>query len=496
MKVSHYPHDDPTGQGAQYNMSPPMTNPNYRPDGPQYAQGHPEQPHLQHSPTDQHQYGYGSNPHIQPHRASQSSQGQGGQADMLGRVPTRGPNPLMPLDSPSNPNGPEGAPILPAVQQQAEHQPPSYSMIELGRRYTLEVMQQPKRARMCGFGDKDRRPITPPPCIRVVITDVATGNEIDTNDIDHGSFVLTVDLWSADGKHEVNLVKHSSQSPAISSTIAASYAQTQAGEQPAYSNQMPTPTGPASIVRDPQYPYHLNQGQYNPYPGQPQVNAYGHPQQQFQQGPPQGQYGQPQQGQYGQGQERQNYHAGTAPEPPNHHIYYHTGDGVHAVASNAPRPADLMYDPSVAPRTPAPQGHQGPGPHGMLTRNLIGSLAASASKLADPHDKIGIWFVLQDMSIRTEGSFRLRFSFTNVGGPSKTPNGNPANQMSVLNTGKAPVLALCYSDVFTVYSAKKFPGVVESTPLSKCFATQGVKIPIRKDGGGKAGQGREDYDED
>lgn len=90
----------------------------------------------------------------------------------------------------------------------------------------------------------------------------------------------------------------------------------------------------------------------------------------------------------------------------------------------------------------------------------------------------------------------LRFSFTNVGGPSKTPNGNPANQMSVLNTGKAPVLALCYSDVFTVYSAKKFPGVVESTPLSKCFATQGVKIPIRKDGGGKAGQGREDYDED
>lgn len=27
---------------------------------------------------------------------------------------------------------------------------------------------------------QDRRPITPPPCIRVVITDVATGVEIDT----------------------------------------------------------------------------------------------------------------------------------------------------------------------------------------------------------------------------------------------------------------------------------------------------------------------------
>ena len=56
-----------------------------------------------------------------------------------------------------------------------------------------------------------------------------------------------------------------------------------------------------------------------------------------------------------------------------------------------------------------------------------------------------------------------------------------------LNTGFAPVLASVFSDVFTVWSAKKFPGVKESTALSKCFATQGVKIPIRKDGGGKGG---------
>jgi len=51
------------------------------------------------------------------------------------------------------------------------------------------------------------------------------------------------------------------------------------------------------------------------------------------------------------------------------------------------------------------------------------------------------------------------------------------------------VLATAFSDVFTVWSAKKFPGVKESTALSKCFAAQGVKIPIRKDGGGKGGGG-------
>lgn len=50
-----------------------------------------------------------------------------------------------------------------------------------------------------------------------------------------------------------------------------------------------------------------------------------------------------------------------------------------------------------------------------------------------------------------------------------------------LNKGKAPVLAYVFSEKFQVYSAKKFPGVIESTPLSKCFAQQGIKIPIRKD---------------
>jgi hypothetical protein len=64
-----------------------------------------------------------------------------------------------------------------------------------------------------------------------------------------------------------------------------------------------------------------------------------------------------------------------------------------------------------------------------------------------------------------------------------------------LNTGSAPVLASNFSEDFQVYSAKKFPGVIESTNLSKCFATQGIKIPIRKDGP-KALSNREEYDQD
>lgn len=53
-----------------------------------------------------------------------------------------------------------------------------------------------------------------------------------------------------------------------------------------------------------------------------------------------------------------------------------------------------------------------------------------------------------------------------------------------LSHGKdIPVLASTFSSAFTVFSAKKFPGVIESTELSKAFAQQGIKIPIRKDGG-------------
>ena len=69
-----------------------------------------------------------------------------------------------------------------------------------------------------------------------------------------------------------------------------------------------------------------------------------------------------------------------------------------------------------------------------------------------------------------------------------------ALQTGKLNTGSAPILATTFSDEFQVYSAKKFPGVVDSTPLSKAFAKQGIKIPIRKDQGGTRGNERKEWE--
>ncbi|KAJ3043524.1 hypothetical protein HDV00_004913 [Rhizophlyctis rosea] len=57
----------------------------------------------------------------------------------------------------------------------------------------------------------------------------------------------------------------------------------------------------------------------------------------------------------------------------------------------------------------------------------------------------------------------------------------PSHVLPQLSDDVAYVVAETYSDKFHVYAAKKFPGMEESTELSKCFARQGVKIPIRNE---------------
>jgi hypothetical protein len=84
-------------------------------------------------------------------------------------------------------------------------------------------------------------------------------------------------------------------------------------------------------------------------------------------------------------------------------------------------------------------------------------------------------FSVETLPLNDADKCRLKFMIFNIG--------DSENSNQVMKYGdKTPMLASCFSDPFTVYSAKKFPGVIESTALSKCFAQQGIKIPIRKDG--------------
>ncbi|KAL9060279.1 MAG: hypothetical protein Q9162_000683 [Coniocarpon cinnabarinum] len=309
----------------------------------------------------------------------------------------------------------------------AYHRPPPIPQPDLspynGQRgsyvFSLDVVQQPERARMCGFGDKDRRPITPPPCVRLIIKDVTTGREVNPADINAQHFVLNVDLFRGDGAHAANLVKHSSNAPSVSISMAQT-------------TSFPPPPDPPTALAWATGP--------NGHPIQVTVP--------YQPGLPPGYH--PQQGYYGQ---------------------------------------------------PPAGGGGGPGAYragfeGHFTRNLIGSVAVSAAVLNDTSDQPGFWFVLQDLSVRQEGTFRLKLSFVDVSelgaqlaarsshsSTDSSENGAQPNcDPNKLATTSSPVLATCYSEQFQVHSAKKFPGVKESTQLSKCFASQGVKIPIRKEG--------------
>lgn len=256
---------------------------------------------------------------------------------------------------------------------------------EYGNIYLMEVVQQPQRARMCGFGDKDRRPITPPPIIKLTVT-TNEGYPLQVSDLDVSFYVVLCDVWTADASTKVNLVIHPSEAPMLT-------------------------------------------------PGNSSAAAA----------------------------------------------------AMSSAASSSHSPPTIAVAGTKLNPDANPTGTNNDTPSPAATRNLIGSLVSSAAKLFDTEDQLGIYFVFQDLSIRTEGTFRLGFSLVDVGSP----------YLQGINEAPSRVLAQTFSDPFTVFSAKKFPGMIESTPLSRAFARQGVKIPIRKDAAkGKKGEPAEEDDDE
>lgn len=97
------------------------------------------------------------------------------------------------------------------------------------------------------------------------------------------------------------------------------------------------------------------------------------------------------------------------------------------------------------------------------TRYTIGTVVSSMYKLRDLDDKEGAFFIFSDLSIRREGVYKLKFALFEIVG------------------GILKYRASICSNPFNVYPAKKFPGMEESTALSKAFAEQGLKIRIRRE---------------
>ncbi|KAI1844129.1 hypothetical protein JX266_009613 [Neoarthrinium moseri] len=95
------------------------------------------------------------------------------------------------------------------------------------------------------------------------------------------------------------------------------------------------------------------------------------------------------------------------------------------------------------------------------------------------------YFLFPDLSVRHEGRYRLVFRLYERNKDVQDLSlGDPADQPESLQDEDGLFFTFLNdvrSQPFTVYSAKKFPGLAESTPLSRTVAEQGCRVRIRRD---------------
>lgn len=101
-------------------------------------------------------------------------------------------------------------------------------------------------------------------------------------------------------------------------------------------------------------------------------------------------------------------------------------------------------------------------------RRIMGTLIASPFVGMDEHDVEGCFFCFPDVSCRTPGAFRLQFTLMML---------DPPRAATVRHF---PTIAETQTEVFHVYSAKEFPGMVASSDLAKRLREQGCIISIKK----------------
>jgi hypothetical protein len=104
----------------------------------------------------------------------------------------------------------------------------------------------------------------------------------------------------------------------------------------------------------------------------------------------------------------------------------------------------------------------------------------------DEKGRPGIYFVFPDLSCRTIGQYRMRFRLMRV-------------EPREMGPGTIfPCVANCITDVFNVYTAKDFPGMMASSVLLKALRTQGVIVGVKKgsENSSKGRRGKEDLEDE
>lgn len=96
---------------------------------------------------------------------------------------------------------------------------------------------------------------------------------------------------------------------------------------------------------------------------------------------------------------------------------------------------------------------------------MMGNSVASPFTAKDERGIAGVFFILSDLSCRFPERYRLHFQLLRLEG-------------QALRSSQVTATAL--SEPFTVYTAKDFPGMRESTPLLKHLRRQGLTVGLKK----------------
>lgn len=120
---------------------------------------------------------------------------------------------------------------------------------------------------------------------------------------------------------------------------------------------------------------------------------------------------------------------------------------------------------------------------------LTGVCVAGAAYLAKPY--AAAYFIFSDLSVRHEGWYRLKFHLFEQNKRKEDLDLNIPLSNMIESTSENPQppnsqeqmanRMYVYSEPFQVFSAKKFPGLQNSTQLSQQLADQGIRVRIRRE---------------
>ncbi|KAI9359555.1 velvet factor [Zopfochytrium polystomum] len=284
-------------------------------------------------------------------------------------------------------------------------------------RYQLIVRQQPNRARMCGFSDLKDRRLIDPPPILQLVLQAADGSIVRADHFESPNLVCHASLWAPNGLEERSFIAKSPRS------------------------MNPTPSSAPDLNDDSFQAAAPAKRALRTAAGQSSGQPY------------------------------------TAEELP---VNFDTSsDALHSSvppSSGLGRTTQLSTPSStdVSPTVPhsipsASQGAAGAvgarGHHPKLFESLLGSIVVPCLVLLDVDGTEGMFFVFSDLSVRLQGLYRLKFQLVDVRSVGR----------------QSSVMCSAWTDVFEVFAAKTFPGMTESTVLSRTFANQGIPIHIRRD---------------